>query len=118
MAPQEALAATMRDKMAQKPEPQEEGEQEETIPLAWGVGFGIAVIAGIALTIGYKNTSNFKKARYKYKAKSLGNSVTDALSSVVDTVLHTVVDTYKTTKDKAGKMAHQAKAEAEEEVVA
>lgn len=115
VAPQEALAATMRNKMAQKPEPDTAAEEEETIPLAWAIGFGIAVIAGIALTIGYKNTSNFKKARYKYKAKSAGNSLSDALSSAVDTVLHSVVDAYKTTKNKAGQLTNQA-SEQEEEV--
>ena len=115
VAPQETLAALMRSKMEQKPDP--EAEKEPLIPLAWGIGFGIAVIAGIALTIGYKNTSDFQKARYRYKAKAAGNTLSDVLSSAVDTVVNTVVDSFQQTKTKAQKLADQA-VEAEEEVVA
>ena len=98
VAPQETMAALMRDKMAQKSEP---AEKEKSISVAWGIGFGIAVIAGIALTIGYKNTSEFQRTRYRYKARSAGNALSDALSSVVDTVVDTVVKSYQTTKEKA-----------------
>jgi short-subunit dehydrogenase len=112
VAPQEALAALMRDKMSQKPE-----EKETSIPLAWGIGFGIAVIAGIALTIGYKNTSDFQKARYRYKAKSAGDSLSNTLSSALNSVVSTVVDAYQTTKDKAQTLADK-EAEVKEEVVA
>ena len=112
VAPQEALAALMRDKMSQKPEP----EKENSIPLAWGIGFGIAVIAGIALTIGYKNTSDFQKARYRYKAKSAGNALSDMLSSAVDTVVSNVVDSYKTTKAKAEKLTNHDIEQVEEAV--
>ena len=111
VAPQETLAAVMRDKMSLKPE--EDSAKEPVVSLAWGIGIGIAVIAGIALTIGYKNTSDFQKARYRYKARSAGNSLSDTLSSVVDKVVETVVDAYQNTKEKAGKLAAQ-----EEEVTA
>ncbi|MVM31281.1 SDR family NAD(P)-dependent oxidoreductase [Spirosoma sp. HMF4905] len=114
VAPQETLAAVMRDKMSQKPEPE---EKEPTISLAWGIGFGIAVIAGIALTIGYKNSSDFQKAKYRYKAKSAGNTLSDTLSSVLDTVVETVVDAYQNTKAKAEKIVAQPE-EIEEEVAA
>ncbi|SFD89730.1 SDR family NAD(P)-dependent oxidoreductase [Spirosoma endophyticum] len=112
VAPQETLAAVMRGKMSQKPD-----EEEPTISLAWGIGIGIAVIAGIALTIGYKNTSDFQKARYRYKARSAGNSLSDTLSSVVDKVVETVVDAYQNTKEKAGKLAVKGE-EVEEELAA
>ena len=112
VAPQETLAAVMRDKMSQKPE-----EEESSISLSWGIGIGIAVIAGIALTIGYKNTSDFQKARYRYKARSAGNSLSDTLSSVLDKVVETVVDTYQNTKEKAGKLATKEE-EVEEDVAA
>jgi len=114
VAPQETLAALMRDKMSQKPEPE---EKEASISLAWGIGFGIAVIAGIALTIGYKNTSDFQKARYRYKAKSIGDSLSDTLSSALNTAVSSVVDAYQTTKEKAQKLADKGQ-EVEEEVVA
>ncbi|ADB36561.1 SDR family NAD(P)-dependent oxidoreductase [Spirosoma linguale] len=104
VAPQEALAALMRDKMSQKPEPE---EKEPMISLAWGIGFGIAVIAGIALTIGYKNASPYDKVRYKYKAKSASDALSNTLSSVFDKVAHSVVDAYQTTKGKAEKFAHK-----------
>ena len=115
VAPQEALASLMRDKMAQKPDL--EAEKEPAIPLAWGIGFGLAVIAGIALTIGYKNTSDFQKARYRYKAKSAGNAISDALSSVVDSVVDTVVDSFQQTKAKV-KTAVTAETEELEDVEA
>lgn len=102
VAPQEALAALMRSKMAQKP------QEKNSVPLALAVGFGIAVIAGIALTIGYRNTSDFQKARYRYKAKSAGNAISDALSSVVDDVVDSVAGAYKTTKSKATTMSNRA----------
>ena len=119
VAPQEAMAAAMRGKMAQKPMP--DAEKEESVSVAWAVGFGIAVLAGIALTIGYKNTSDFKKARYKYKAKaagykakSAGNTVTDVLSTIVETALSNVVGSYKTSKDRATDFTHQAKVKGKE----
>ncbi|WP_460961722.1 SDR family NAD(P)-dependent oxidoreductase [Spirosoma litoris] len=114
VAPQETLAAVMRDKMKQKPEPD---ENEPKISLAWGIGFGIAVIAGIALTIGYKNTSDFKKAKYKYKAKSAGATLSDTFSSLLDTVVDSVVDAYQNTKAKAEKVVSKAE-DVEEEVAA
>ncbi|MVM41366.1 SDR family NAD(P)-dependent oxidoreductase [Spirosoma sp. HMF3257] len=114
VAPQETLAAVMRDKMSQKPEPE---EKEPTISLAWGIGFGIAVIAGIALTIGYKNTSDFQKAKYRYKVKSAGNSLSDTLSSVLDTVVETVVDAYQNTKAKAEQIVAKTE-DVEEEIAA
>ncbi len=114
VAPQEAMAAAMRGKMAQKPDA--DSEKQESVSVAWAVGFGIAVLAGIALTIGYKNTSDFKKARYKYKAKaagnrakSAGNALSDALSTTAGTVLSSLFDSYKTTKDKAADLTQQAK---------
>jgi short-subunit dehydrogenase len=114
VAPQEAMAAAMRGKMAQKPEP--DAEKDDSVSVAWAVGFGIAVLAGIALTIGYKNTSDFKKARYKYKAKSAGskaksagNALSDTLSSTAGTFLNSIFDSYKTTKNKAGDLAQQTK---------
>ncbi|GAB3941211.1 hypothetical protein GCM10028805_04090 [Spirosoma harenae] len=115
VAPQEAVASMMRDKMSPKPEP--ETEKETTIPLAWGIGFGLAVIAGIALTIGYKNTSDFKKARYRYKAKSAGDFISDTVSSVIDSVVDTVIDAYQNTKAKAEDVLAK-KEEIEEEVAA
>lgn len=119
VAPQEAMAAAMRGKMAQKPEP--DAEKEESVSVAWAVGFGIAVLAGIALTIGYKNTSDFKKARYKYKAKaaghkakSAGNAMTDVLSTIVETAVSNVIGSYKTSKEKATELAQQAKEKGKE----
>ncbi len=110
VAPQEAMAALMRDKMSQKPDP------EKSISLAWGIGFGLAVIAGIALTIGYKNTSDFQKARYRYKAKAAGNVLSDVLSSAANSVAHSVVDSFQQTKAKAKKVADNAVELAEEAV--
>lgn len=95
VAPQEALASLMHDKMLQKPDP--DAEQEKKTTLAWGIGFGLAVVTGIAIGIAYKNTNALDRARYRYKAKSAGNSISDALSSVVDAV----VDAYQNTKTKA-----------------
>ncbi|GAB2545756.1 SDR family NAD(P)-dependent oxidoreductase [Spirosoma aerophilum] len=112
VAPQETMASLMRDKMAQKPDP--EMEKEASVSLAWGIGFGIAVIAGIAMTIGYKNASPYDRMRYRYKAKSAGDSLSNTLSSVVDKVVHGVVDAYQNTKDKAQKLAEkEEKLEAE-----
>ncbi len=113
VAPQEALASLMRDKMAQKPE----SEKESTVSLAWGIGFGIAVIAGIALTIGYKNASPYDQLRYRHKAKSAGDSLSNTLSSVLDTVVNSVTEAYQTTKEKAKKISEKEE-EVEEEVVA
>ena len=110
VAPQETMAALMRDKMSQKPDP------EKSISLAWGIGFGLAVIAGIALTIGYKNTSDFQKARYRYKAKAAGNVLSDVLSSAANSVVHSVVDSFQQTKAKAKKVADNAVELAEEAV--
>ncbi|GAB3702854.1 hypothetical protein GCM10027592_32670 [Spirosoma flavus] len=104
VAPQEALSALMRDKMSQKPDP----DEEKASGLAWGIGIGIAVIAGIALGYTYMNTNQFTKARYRYKAKSLGDTISDALSSVVDNVVDSVVSAYTTTKDKTSDLIHQA----------
>ena len=112
VAPQEALAATMRNKMTQKPEPGT--ADEELVSVAWAVGFGIAVLAGIALTIGYKNTSDFKKAKYRYKAKSAKNSLTDTLSTTLGSVLSSVADGYDLTKNKAKKVAGRAQKEVED----
>lgn len=114
VAPQEALAATMRSKMEQKPAPD---ERKENAKIAWGVGFGIAVLAGIALGVAYANSNALDRTKYRYKAKSLGNTISDALSSVADTVINSVVDTYKTTKSKATDAKNQVE-ELEEDVVA
>lgn len=114
VAPQEALAATMRDKMAQKPDP--DAEKDNSVSVAWAVGFGLAVVAGIALTIGYKNTSEFTKAKYRYKAKSAKNSLSDTLSSAVDSVVSNVVDGYKTTKKQARKAAKLAQEKLQDQV--
>ena len=106
VAPQQALAATMRSKMEQKPSSEE--EKQNSAAIAWGVGFGIAVLAGIALGVAYANTNALDRAKYRYKAKSLGNTLSDALSSVADTVVHSVIDAYKTTKNKATDTADEA----------
>lgn len=118
VAPQEALAAVMREKMSLKPE---HDEKEASVSVAWGIGFGIAVLAGIALTIGYKNTSPYDRLRYRHKAKSVGNSLSDTLSSALTTVIGSVVEAYKSTKDKAHNLADQEEdmeQQVEEEVVA
>jgi hypothetical protein len=112
VAPQEALAALMRDKMSEKPEPKPEDEKASA--LAWGIGFGIAVLAGIALTVAYNNSNAYDRAKYRYKAKSIGDKLTDTLSSVVDSVVDTVVDTYKNTKAKAEKVVAVAPEKEEE----
>ena len=118
VAPQQALAATMRNKMAQKSEPGT--ADDESVSVAWAVGFGIAVLAGIALTIGYKNSSDFQKAKYRYKAKSAKNSLSDTLSTTLSSVLSSVTEGYDLTKKKAKKAAKQAqeKVEDTEEAVA
>ena len=112
IAPQEALAATMRSKMEQKPAPDED---KQNASIAWGVGFGIAVLAGIALGVAYANTDALDRAKYRYKAKSLGDTISDALSSVVDNVVDSVVDAYKGVKSKAVDTEEQAE-ELEESV--
>jgi len=109
VAPQEALASLMHSKMLPKPEP----DNDTSPKLAWGIGFGIAVLAGVALTVAYNNTSIYDKARYRYKAKSAGNAISDALSSVLDTV----ADVYQNAKSKAEELAPKAK-KAEEKLVA
>ncbi|GAB3997931.1 hypothetical protein GCM10028807_44250 [Spirosoma daeguense] len=116
VAPQEAVAALMRDKMSQKPEP----EDSNTPTLAWSIGIGIAVLAGVALGYAYMNTNEFGRARYRYKARSLKDDIADTLSSVVDNVVDSVVNAYNTTKEKAEDLTHKAvhKAEVIEEDVA
>ncbi|UFH53574.1 SDR family oxidoreductase [Spirosoma sp. KNUC1025] len=115
VAPQEALASLMRNKMEQKPDPKAE---EESSTIAWGIGIGIAVLAGVALGLAYANTNALDRARYRYKAKSFGDSISDTLSSVFDNVVDSVVDAYKTTKAKAGAVINESEEELEEEVVA
>ena len=118
VAPQEAVASMMRDKMAQKPEP---GSENDKSSVAWEIGIGIAVLAGIALGVAYAKSNEIDRARYRYKAKSLGNtlsnSLSDTLSPVVKNVLGSVFDAYKTTREKAGKLVDHAE-ELEEKAVA
>lgn len=99
VAPQEALAALMHEKMSQKPEP----NQSESSALAWGIGFGIAVLAGLALTLAYTRSDEYDRARYRAKAKSAGGALSDALSTVLDTV----TDVYQTVRSKAEQLAEQ-----------
>ncbi|QIP15896.1 SDR family oxidoreductase [Spirosoma aureum] len=118
VAPQEALASLMHGKMSQKPQP--ENQNEKSSALAWGIGFGIAVLAGIALGVAYNNTSAVDRARYRYKAKSAGNALSDALSSVSDSlssVLDSVVDVYQTARSKAEQLVPREE-EVEDEVAA
>ncbi|WP_338869602.1 SDR family oxidoreductase [Spirosoma sp. SC4-14] len=97
VAPQEALASLMHEKMSLKPDPAEETQKEKSSTLAWGIGFGIAVLAGVAIGVAYNNLSAYDKARYRYKAKSWGNALADTFASVIDTV----ADTYENVKAKA-----------------
>ena len=113
VAPQEALAATMRSKMEQKPAPDEDKQNSS---VAWGVGFGIAVLAGIALGVAYANSNALDRTRYRYKAKSLGNTISDALASAASNAIDSVVNTYKTAKAKASETADQTEDELEETV--
>ena len=117
VAPQEAVASMMRNKMEQKPDPQAE-EKESSAKMAWSIGIGIAVLAGVALGYAYANTSVIDRARYRYKAKSLADTLSDTLSSVADNVVSSVIDAYKTTRAKAEDITHQTKDEVEEEVEA
>jgi short-subunit dehydrogenase len=96
VAPQEAMAAVMRDKMSQKPEPAQKSSN-----VAWGIGFGVAVLAGFALVVAYNNTSEYDRARYRYKLKGLGDNLSDLLSSAIDTV----IDTYQNAKTKVENVA-------------
>jgi len=95
VAPQEALASLMHEKMLPKPEA--EKQKDNSSALGWGISFGIAVLAGVALGFAYNNLSAYEKARYRYKVKSLGNTLADTLSSAVDTL----ADAYGNVKAKA-----------------
>ncbi|WP_080058148.1 SDR family NAD(P)-dependent oxidoreductase [Spirosoma aerolatum] len=114
VAPQETLAAVMRNKMAQKPEPQE--TEKSSSAATWGIGFGIAVLAGIALGVAYANSNAIDRAKYRYKAKSWGDTISDALSSVTDNVVDSLVDAYKSTKNKAEKVVARETEMVEDEV--
>jgi short-subunit dehydrogenase len=105
MAPQEALASLMRDKMSLK---SEEHDQSKSSALPWAVGFGVAVLAGVALGIAYANTNPIDRSRYRLKAKAAGNSVSDTISSVINSLLSSYHDL------KAD--ASQTKADVEKEV--
>jgi uncharacterized protein len=102
VAPQEALASLMREKMSPKPD-----ESEKSSSLPWAVGFGVAVLAGIALGVAYANTNPVDRTRYRLKAKAAGNSVTDTVSSVIDSLLSAYYDLRSD--------ATQAKSKVEEE---
>lgn len=112
VAPQETVASMMRNKMEQKPDPAE----KEDSSLAWEIGIGIAVLAGIALGVAYTRSNAIDRARYRYKANSLADSLSDTLSSVADNVISSVLGAYKTTKAKAVSLTNQAEEEVEDEV--
>ncbi|QKZ13001.1 SDR family NAD(P)-dependent oxidoreductase [Spirosoma sp. KUDC1026] len=105
VAPQEALASLMREKMSPKPD-----ESEKSSSLPWAVGIGVAVLAGIALGVAYSNSSPVDRMRYRVKARAAGNSVTDTVSSVIDSLL----SAYHDFKGDATR----AKADVEEEALA
>lgn len=107
VAPQEATAAMMRNKMEQKP------DQEESSSIAWEIGIGIAVLAGIALGVAYAKSDAIDRATYRYKAKSLADNLYDTLTSAADNVVNSVLGAYKTTKAKAEEITSQAEEEVE-----
>lgn len=109
VAPQEALAALMREKMAQKPEP----SKKQSSALGWGLGFGLAALTGFALAWAYTNSSAQDRARYRQKAQSIGEALADTFSSVADQVVHSIVDAYQTGKTKAEKVVQATEEEAE-----
>ena len=91
VSPQETLAAGMRKLLS----PKEEAERERSSAMAWGIGFGVAVLAGIALVTLYNSSNPVDKARYRYQAGKLkdqamdlfdtaGGSLADAKNEAVD----------------------------------
>ncbi|AQG82344.1 SDR family NAD(P)-dependent oxidoreductase [Spirosoma montaniterrae] len=85
LSPQEALAGMMRWLLT----PKHESDRSDDKTPNWAIGLGVvaAAVAGYALVSAYNNLGPVDKMRYRYKAKSLGNSANNALSSVADSVL-------------------------------
>lgn len=69
VAPQEALASLMREKMT--PKSDSDTKKESSSAMAWGIGFGVAVLAGFALVTLYHESSPLDKARYRQQAGKL-----------------------------------------------
>jgi short-subunit dehydrogenase len=106
VAPQEALASVMRDKMSLKPD---EHDTSKSSALPWAVGFGVAVLAGVALGAAYANSSLADRLRYRLKVKAAGDSVTDTVSSVINSLFSAYHDLKADTT--------QAKAKVEEDTL-
>ena len=75
VSPQEGLASGMRKLLS----PKDEQERERSSAMAWGIGFGVAVLAGIALVSLYNNSSPLDKARYRYQAGKLKDQAMNLL---------------------------------------
>ena len=93
VSPQETLAAGMRKMLTPKKETDQ--DKDKSSALVWGIGFGIAVLAGFALVTAYNNSSPVDKARFRYQAGKLkdqamsllddaGGSLGDAKDAAVD----------------------------------
>lgn len=80
--PQQAMAGLMRKALT----PKEQAEQERSSALAWGIGFGVAVLAGIALVSLYNSSSPLDKAKYRYQAGKLKDQAMGLFGDAEDTL--------------------------------
>ena len=84
VSPQETLAAGMRKLLTPKTEPIE--KKDDSSAIAWGIGFGVAVLAGFAIVTAYSNSSPVDKARYRYQAGKLKNQAMSLLDDTSDSL--------------------------------
>ncbi|GAB3334405.1 hypothetical protein GCM10027299_42590 [Larkinella ripae] len=105
VAPQEAVAGMMRKSMEPKEQHQTD-ENSNKAAWAWGIGLAAVVIAGAALALTYTNSSDFTKARYRYKAGKLKSGADDAYDDVKDSLisgLNIIKDAVATAKEVVAK---------------
>ncbi|MBC3785199.1 SDR family NAD(P)-dependent oxidoreductase [Spirosoma utsteinense] len=75
VSPQETLAAGMRKMLT--PQTEKVSKKDSTSGIVWGIGFGVAVLAGFALVTAYNSSSPIDKARYRYQAGKLKDQAMD-----------------------------------------
>lgn len=103
VSPQETLASGMRKLLS----PKEESDREQSSAMAWGIGFGVAVLAGIALVSLYNNSSAIDRERYRYQAGKLKDqalSLLDDGSESLGNAKDAAVDKWAGVKKIAGQV--------------
>ena len=103
VSPQETLAAGMRKMLT----PKEELERERSSAMAWGIGFGVAVLAGIALVTLYNNSDSVDQARYRNQAGKLKDQAMDLFDNAGESLGNAKdagVDKWAGVKKIAGKV--------------